>query len=208
MRQPAFPTRREPDTMLASVCGVVAVVGALALVASNLIGSMLVPGHDWMADTISDLAAGKYEIIQDVGMYLYVAALLGLAIGAAHLHTGTRAWSGMSLGLALIALCVTIIAARNEYGDGDNDGVVIHIYVVYAMGLLFVATFAMAAWYETTFRIRAMSAICAGLWVVGAPAFFMSPTAYDGGIERALGVVSACWVGAVGVRFLQAARAN
>ena len=196
-----------PDPLLMRFVGVMALLGVVGLVGSNIWGTIVVPNHDWMADTVSDLAAGKYESIQDVGLYTYAGALLALAIGTAHLHPGTRSWTGVSIGLALLALCVTIIAARNEYGDGDNEGVEVHIYIVYAMGALFTAVFVLASWVRTHFRILTLSRVCAVLWSIGAPVFFMLPTGWDGGFERALGIVTAVWVTALGFRFIQMARA-
>ena len=119
----------------------IAFAGCAALVLGNIIGSVVVPGHDWIADTVSDLGAGRYEIIQDVSLYGYAGALIAVAIAASHLHSGTWLWSGMIHALLWLALCVTIIAARNEYGDGDSDGVVIHTYVVYVLGFLFAGLF-------------------------------------------------------------------
>ncbi|MFZ5965247.1 DUF998 domain-containing protein [Thalassococcus sp. BH17M4-6] len=185
---------RPCDPHLMRGAGIIAILGAIALIAGNVVGSILVPGHDWVADTVSDLAAGRYEIIQDVTLYCYAGSLLALAIAAAHAHPGKRAWNFVILGLALLALCVTIIAVRNEYGDGDNEGVVIHIYVVYAMGVLFTAVFALAGLVGQHLGLTRVSWVCAALWGIGAPVFFLLPTAYDGAFERFLGVVTTVWV--------------
>jgi hypothetical protein len=184
------------DPALLTTCAVIAVTGSIALVLSNVIGSLLVPGHDWVADTVSDLAAGQYEIVQDVGLYAFVAALLCCAVGAAHLRGQYIGWSLGTLALLGLGLCVTIIAARNEYGDGDTDGIVIHIYVVYAMGLLFAGTFlAMARGLGRIERWHGWASYgCAAVWAVGAPLFFFMPTSVDGIWERGLGLVAATWV--------------
>lgn len=172
-----------------------AVAGSVALVAGNVIGSMVVPNHDWVSDTVSDLAAGRYEIIQDVALYGYAVGLAALALGTAHLHGGGARWSGLTLALMLIAICVIVIGARNEYGDGDNEGIVIHIYIVYAMGALFVATFSLAALVTRDMApwFAKVSWAAAAFWSLGAPVFFMMPTAYDGAWERLLGLVSVLW---------------
>ncbi len=173
-----------------------AYAGGVGLVLGNVVGSMVVPDHDWISDTVSDLAAGRYEIIQDVTLYGYAAALIAVAIGAAHMHSGTREWSGMIYALLLLALCVTIIAARNEYGDGDSDGFVIHTYVVYVLGFLFACLFVLAMREARNLPgvLRPVSAVCAGLWIFGAPIFFFMPTGYDGIYERALGLITVAWV--------------
>ncbi|QUJ75568.1 DUF998 domain-containing protein [Sulfitobacter albidus] len=188
--------------------GALAILGALTLVVGNIVASAVVPGHDWVADTVSDLAAGRYEIIQDVTLYAYAAAAMALGLGLAHLHPGARGWSGAILAQMFIALCVIVIGARNEYGDGDNDGIVIHIYVVYAMGAAYVAGFAASALAlrEAAPGLARGSWLASGLWAVGAPVFFMIGTAYDGAFERALGIVSVAWTCAMGGWFIRLSR--
>lgn len=173
----------------------IGVLGGIALFAGNIVGSVVVPGHDWVSDTVSDLAAGRYEIIQDVALYGYAGSLFALALATAHLHGGSWRWSVLTLVLVLIAVFVVIIGARNEYGDGDSEGIVIHIYIVYAMGAAFVICFVFAAllYGETAAWFSYVSWAAAVLWIVGAPVFFMMPTAYDGAWERGLGVISMLW---------------
>lgn len=173
----------------------VAIIGALALVAGNIVGSIVVPGHDWIADTVSDLAAGRYEIIQDVTLYAFAAALICLSLAAAHLHDGSRAWSVLVYTLVLLALCVTIIAARNEYGDGDKEGIVIHIYVVYALGALFITAFSILGFRGHRFGrgVIVSSRVSAIIWLIGTPVFFNLPTSIDGAFERFLGIVAVIW---------------
>lgn len=196
------------NNQLLKAVGYVAIVGCVAMLIGNVVGSIVVPDHDWVADTVSDLAAGKYEIIQDVALYGYAASLVACAIGAAHSHRDGTKWN-LGIGcLALLAMCVVIIGARNEYGDGDNEGIVIHIYVVYVIGLLFAALFVLmghgmflvAKWYGY------LSYSCAALWIIGAPVFFFMPTGYDGAFERGLGGITIVWVMAFSWMLISAAR--
>lgn len=174
---------------------VVVLVGCISLVVGNIAGSIIVPGHDWVADTVSDLAAGRYEIIQDVSLYGFAAALLALGLASSHIHDGEVNWTALTVSLVLLAVAVTIIAARNEYGDSDEEGVVIHIYIVYALGALFAAVFALMAVEGRRFGrgIVVVSWICLCLWALGAPIFFILPTEWDGFWERLLGVITIVW---------------
>ncbi|NNK15667.1 MAG: DUF998 domain-containing protein, partial [Sulfitobacter sp.] len=121
------------------------IIGSIGLIGGNIVGSIVVPNHDFVADTVSDLAAGRYEIIQDVSLYGFAVALIALGLASSHVHNGVTRWSLLTFALVLLALCVVIIGARNEYGDGDNEGIVIHIHIVYALGILFTAVFALMA---------------------------------------------------------------
>lgn len=173
----------------------IAVLGSIGLIAGNLIGSIVVPNHDFVADTVSDLAAGRYEIIQDVALYGFAASLFALALAAAHIHNGFSRWSILTVILVLLAVCVVIIGARNEYGDGDNAGVVIHIYIVYALGFLFAVAFGIMALDGGRIAdyLPRLSWGCLILWLIGAPVFFFLPTAWDGLWERGLGVICVVW---------------
>lgn len=185
-----------PDNTLIRAAAIMGLVGSIALVGANIWGSIVVPDHDWIADTVSDLGAGRYEYIQDIGLYGYAFGLTAISLALAHLHSDHTAWN---IGLASLSFCaifIVIIGARNEYGDGDNEGVVVHIYLVYAMGALFAATF--FGFAEGLDRIRpryrAISYICGALWSVGAVIFFLMPTEWDGIWERGLGVITVIWV--------------
>ena len=80
------------------------VFGCMALAASILIADFVVSNHDWIADKISDLAAGRYECIVDAGLYAFSAALIGLAVLAAHVHLGIWDWSVGIIALILLSL--------------------------------------------------------------------------------------------------------
>lgn len=107
-----------------------AVVGCVLFVGSIFVADFIVPNHAPLADTISDLAAGRYEFIVDIGLYAFSASLVSIALLAAHIHLGGKRWSVGVIGFALFGLIVFLIGARNEYGDSDDEGIVIHIYLV------------------------------------------------------------------------------
>lgn len=99
---------KSADTLLLAICGWTIVAGVIAATLSNIVGSVLVPDYDWIADTISHLAAGRWEIIQDVGLYAYAASLIAGALGTAHLHQQTRRWT------------VGVVAPGSNVGPDNN----------------------------------------------------------------------------------------
>jgi hypothetical protein len=208
MPRPPLETALVPRFV--AILAAIAVAGAAALVIGNVVGSVIVPQYDWVADTVSDLSAGRYEIVQDVTLYAYAGSLVALAVAAAHLHTGSGRWSAAIFVLLALALCVTIIAARNEFGDGDSDGVEIHIYVVYVLGALFAALFVLAALEAGPLSgsLRWTSWICAVLWICGAPVFFFMPTGWDGLYERGLGLITIVWVLVLAAHLIRRARSG
>ncbi|AHD01293.1 DUF998 domain-containing protein [Leisingera methylohalidivorans] len=169
-----------------------AILGCLLAAGSVVIADIVVPDHDWVSDTISDLGAGRYEFIVDSGLYAFSAALVCIAILAAHIHLGGRGWSFGIVAFALMGLIVFLVGARNEYGDSDSEGVVIHVYLVYALGVLMAAApFAMAGAAGQMGRRYAWALRgIAVLWTLTAPVFFFLPTGIDGVYERGLGLLA------------------
>lgn len=194
------PTIEMHPTLLLS-CAVVGIFGAVALIGSVIVAPWFVPNHDVIADTISDLGAGENEWIVDFGLYSYAAGLLCLAVGAGHAHLGRWGWTMGIAGVLGLALMVTLVGARNEYGDGDNEGPVVHIYFVYALGVLyFAAPLAMsigARRYSETWRW--VFIVLAIVWGVSAPIFLLMPTGYDGIVERLIGVIALGWSTALAI---------
>ncbi|MFQ6547808.1 DUF998 domain-containing protein [Aestuariibius sp. 2305UL40-4] len=195
--------QERPDLLIG--LGLIAIGGCLIFTLSILIADFVVPHHDWVADTISDLGAGELEWIVDIGIYSFSAALLACATGAAHVHLGRHGWTFGIYGLIVTALVVFLIGARNEYGDQDQDGAVIHIYLVYALGGLFAAIpWAMSAGARRAGEGYGRACLWASwLWIVSAPVFFMLPTSIDGIYERYLGLLTFVYVCALGLLFIR-----
>jgi hypothetical membrane protein len=193
-RRPGDPLPEHPHILRGM--SILAMVGPVIFFVSILIADFVVPDHDWIADTISDLGAGEYEMIVDVGIYSYAGALLAISVGAAHAHLGGRGWTFGIYALILTGIVVLLIGARNEYGDGDNEGPVIHIYFVYAIYALFAAV----PWgmSKGAGAIRgAYGLVCKAVsvaWVPLAPIFFLLPTDIDGIYERFLGLITFVFV--------------
>ena len=168
------------------------VIACVISAASVLIADFVVPDHDWIADTISDLAAGKYEFIVDIGIYALSSALIAIALLAAHVHMDGWRWSVSIVGLAILGLIVFLIGARNEYGDNDSEGVVIHVYLVYVLGFIMAAVPALMA-QGAGRGGRGYQLMLIGIsiiWVVSAPIFFFLPTGWDGIYERYLALIT------------------
>lgn len=185
-----------------------AIIGCVIFSGMILIADFVVPDHDWIADTISDLGAGRYKFIVDIGIYAFSASLISIALLAAHVHLGNWRWSFGIVGFTVLGLIVFLVGARNEYGDNDNEGVVIHSYLVYALGLLMVVL----PWSMSDGARRCgaiYGKVLVGLsvlWTISAPAFFILPTDVDGLFERYLGVIAMTAVITLAMLFLKRGR--
>jgi hypothetical protein len=128
----------------------------------------------------------------DFAIYGFAAALLATALATPDADLSGIAWSAGAFSLAVLAVLVTIIAARDEYGGSDTGGVVIHTELVYGLGAFFLVTALCMARGMGAHHRRAMRALLAlgALWALTAPAFFLMPTSMDGLSERLLGLVA------------------
>ncbi|MEF2553453.1 DUF998 domain-containing protein [Aurantimonas sp. A2-1-M11] len=186
-----MPAVMERPYLLMTLAGI-GILGCAVLIIGTFVAQALVPDHHWVSDTISDLAAGEWEIVMDVALYGFAAGLFAVSLAAAHAHLGRTGWSIGVVSFAILAALVIIIGARNEYGDGDDDGVVIHIYLVYGLGALFtLAPLCMAGGigHHSTWARRVLIGL-ALVWAVLCPVFLLSPTSIDGLLERALGLIA------------------
>ena len=192
MTEVPAPRHLEIQATLLIVLGWTAVLGCVVFGVSIVIADILVPNHGWIADTISDLGAGRYEFIVDIGIYAFSASLVSVALMAAHLHLGGWRWSFGVVGFAALALIVFLVGARNEYGDSDSEGVVIHVYLVYAIGLLMaLIPWAMSKGARLVSDTYATVLIAISIvWTISAPVFFFLPNWIDGLYERYLGLIA------------------
>jgi hypothetical membrane protein len=204
---PCAPLPEHPHILLGMVF--IAFAGMIIFPISILIADFVVPDHDWIADTISDLGAGKYEFIVDIGIYAYAASLIACAVAASHAHLGGRGWTMGIYGLIAAGLIVFLIGARNEYGDGDDSNWHIHVYLVLAVYVIFSVipwsmSSGMAAMRPVLGRIAKGVTI---VWVPLAPLFFVFPNEIDGVYERALGLVTFVFVAALALALRDRANA-
>ncbi|MDF0602196.1 DUF998 domain-containing protein [Psychromarinibacter sp. C21-152] len=202
-----LPRHTESPRLLVAL-SLMGVAGAVALIGGTIVAQQFVPNHDWIADTISDLAAGPWEIVMDVALYGFAGGIMATALAAAHAHLGRADWSFGVLSLALLAVLVTIIAARNEYGDGDSEGIEVHTYLVYALAVLFAAApFLMARGVgrESPTARRILLALGA-VWALSAPVFYLLPSDIDGLYERALGLIACAVLAVLWTVFLRRGR--
>lgn len=198
-----------PNEALLRTCGWIGLAGCLGVVLGNVAGILIYEQHDWIADTISALAAGRWGWIQDVGLVLFALALAACAVGLEAWGIGrTGARRAAVAALAVLTLDVLLIALHNEYGDRDSGKFVIHSWLVYALGVLVaVAMLAAAGPLGRCGQGWRRFSLGAGIvWVIAAPVFFVVPTGWDGLYERVVGLLFVAWVAAIAWLLLQRGR--
>ena len=181
-------------------------ISCLITVATSVYAPFQVPDYNWISDTISDLAAGDSELIMDLGIYSLASAQIAVALGTSHLYLDGKRWLGGIICFVLLAVITIIIGARNEYGDSDNTGLVIHSYIVPILGVLFtLAPLLFAKGIGTiSKKLKYSLVVLSIIWSISAISFYLVPTQYDGIFERFLGIIAISIISLIYYSFLKA----
>ena len=176
-------------------CGILGLIGCVGVVIGQIAGVILVEKHNPISETISKLAIGKYAWVQDVGLDLYAVAVIAIGVGLYAWNLGGLKWKIGSLLLVVLGVDVILIAEHNQYADRPGYGTAIHIYLVYAFGLLFalsafLTAFGLRKIHQHWYYFNLGTTIA---WLIFAPIFFFVPTGWDGLYERLLGVFILVW---------------
>ncbi|SLN62873.1 hypothetical protein ROJ8625_03169 [Roseivivax jejudonensis] len=194
-------THERPELLV--LCGIAGILGSLGPVLT-IVWAASVNQHDFVADTISDLARGPKAWIMDTGFYVHAAGLLGLSIAAAHAHLGRVGWSLGIFCLALLALNVTLLGIWDEFGaTADSEGLSVHTKLSFGLGPLFLAGPLLMSQGARGIRNLYGNLFIASsvLWLAFAAAFKLSPNGYDGLFEKVAVVFTMLWTVPLGMMF-------
>ena len=178
------------------IAGLIALLGCIAGLLGNIIVVIINDKVGFVASTISDVAAGRYSWIQDIGFYIFAIGVLSMSVAIDRWRLDTTRWRAGTICLALVGVLVLIIGVRDEYGDLDREPFVIHLWLVSALAALFAAAVLLTArGFERVqtgwFRFAVVLAL---VWIVAGPLLRVVPTGWDGLYERILAVIMFLWV--------------
>ncbi|NCP19983.1 MAG: DUF998 domain-containing protein [Erythrobacter sp.] len=170
-----------------------AIAGCAIAVACDLLGAALSDRIGIASDTISNLAAGEWDILSDLGIYAFVVGVLAVTVGLIRWRVSRWDWRIGTVLLVVLALDYTLIAAYEAYSTGE--GTQIHYKLVYLMGVAFPLTVLLTAgqFYELDRRLGIALYVGGALWAIAAPFLFLVPTAWDGLYERGLALGKLGW---------------
>ncbi len=176
-----------------------AIAGCAIAVACDLLGASLSDRIGLASDTISNLAAGKWDILSDLGIYAFVVGVMTVTVGLIRWRVSRWDWRVGTVLLVVLAVDYTLIAAYEAYSTGE--GTQIHYKLVYLMGVAFPLTVLLTAgqFYELNRRLGIALYVGGVLWALAAPFLFFVPTAWDGLYERALALGKLGWFVTMGV---------
>jgi len=185
------------------VLGGVAIAGSLTAIVTDLVGLGMTEQVGMMRDTISDLAAAKgqspVDDLVDIGLYAFVVGVIATAAGLIRWRIDRLDWKIGVVMLAIVAVCITLIAGYEAYTTGD--GPVIHRGLVYALGAAFPLAILLTAgqFWEISKPLGIALYIGGVVWLILGPGLFIVPTGWDGAYERVLAVLMLLWFVTMGV---------
>ncbi|MGB3294247.1 MAG: DUF998 domain-containing protein [Phormidesmis sp.] len=188
--------QKQPNIRLLMICGLVGLFGCVSVVVTDFIGIAAVDGYNPISQTISALAITEKAWIQDTGLNLFAASLAACAVGLLSMSLGSWKWKVGASMLLILAIDVLLISEHDKYAGREGVGASIHIYCVYALGILFTLAPALLSsglqkvsrgWQ----RFSLWTAIC---WAALSPVFFFVPNGWDGAYERFISLFMITWV--------------
>ena len=181
------------------ILGGVTIAGCLTAIIADFTTAALSDRLNVVENTISNLAAGRYDWLADLGLYAFAAAVVAATIGLSRWRIERLDWRIGTIAMILLAGVVVLIAGYEAYSTGE--GTVIHFRLVYALGALFPATALLTAgqFYTMDKTLGIAFYVAGAAFLVLGPGLFLVPTAIDGAYERVLAGIMLFWFVAVGV---------
>ncbi len=191
---PGVATFERPGLLI--FCGLAGLIAMAAPLLTMIVASFIAE-HDFVADTLSDLARGRHKWIMDIGFYINAGGLLALAVAAAHVHLGRIGWSIGVFCLALTALVVVLLGLWDKFDADATDPAnwSIHTRLSILLGPLYLAgPLLMARGASAISRAYRRLFVAASLiWVVLAVLYWLAPNAWDGIVEKAALAATLLW---------------
>ncbi|MGB3627305.1 MAG: DUF998 domain-containing protein [Henriciella sp.] len=172
------------------------IASCLVAVAIDLTMATMMNRQSLLTSTISDLAAGDFDIAQDIGLILVA---LGIALtGLVVWRTGDDGWptitSASLLGLA--GPLIVLISLYEAYSKSSPAGPLLHYWVVGAIGLAISAAMALLSWTrsEAHWVFRWGTALAAIMFLAAGAATFGVSNEIIGLVERSAAVALVLWL--------------
>ena len=181
------------------ILGGITIAGSLTTVVTDLLGATLNEKVGLVRDTISDVAAGNYDDLADLGLYAFVLGVIAATVGLMRWRIDRNDWKLGAVALVIFAVAVTLVAGYEAYSTGNGHE--LHRYFVYTLGAAFplAAVLTAGQMYEIDKRVGIACYALGGVFALLGPGPFMVSTSWDGLYERFLAFLMLAWFVIVGV---------
>jgi hypothetical protein len=184
--------------------GHLAIAGAVAAVAADIIAISLRPSASFLATSVSAVAVGEHAWFVDAAIYLTGAAIAALAFAFHHWNIEHGRYRFGIFCLAALALTMFLLAGWDVYDPERVPDFGFHMMLVYALSALFpLAALTLA---RALSKVRPFwgffSIVLAALWLISGPIYAVTPEHLEGLFQRIAFVLMLLWVGGVGLMFV------
>lgn len=172
------------------------ITSCVIAVAIDLTLATVMNRQSLLTSTISDLAAGDFDIAQDIGLILVAIGitLTGLVV----LRTGDDGWATITSAslLGLAGPLIVLISIYEAYSKSSPDAPLIHYWVVGGIGFAIFAALALLSWTrkEAHWAFRWGTAIAAVIFLAAGAATFGVSNQIIGLVERFAAVSLVLWL--------------
>jgi hypothetical protein len=190
-------------------CGILGLFGCLAAVATDIAGVIVSPVFGFIHDTISALAAGAFDWIQDLGLSWLAIGAVAIGAGLYRWGLGALAWKLGSALLTALAAALLLITVRENYAHHIPEALFIHESLVYTMGIVFAAIALLTArgLKHVSSSWMHFSVTTAIVWIAAAPALLVVPSGWEGAYERAVALLMLVWLASMSYLLIRVAPA-
>ena len=172
------------------------IAACLIAVTIDLSLAIFMDRQSLLTSTISDLAAGDFDLAQDIGL-----TLVAMAVALTALVIWKDTDSGRRLKTAAILLAfagplIVLISIYEAYSKQDTDGPLIHNWAVGAIGFSISAALALIAWARSEAHplFRWGTGLAAIIFLSAGAATFGVSNEIIGLVERLAAVALVLWL--------------
>ncbi len=187
--------------------GILGLFGCVAGVGTDIAGVIISPQYGFVHDTISALAGGPFDWIQDIGLAWFSIGSFAVGIGLYRWKLGGIGWRIGSILLAVLAAAILVLTVHEQYSKLIPYGLVIHSSLVGTIGIVFALVSLCTAKglkrvYQRSMYFGLSTAV---LWIVAAPILTVVPDSWEGAYERSVALVMVLWLAVVSFLLIRSA---
>jgi hypothetical protein len=181
--------------------GIVAIIGAVAAVAADIMAVSLIESASFLATSVSAIAIGEHSWFVDAAIYLTGIAIATLAFAFHRWNIDNGRYRFGIFSLAMLAIVIFLLAGWDAYDPLRVPDFGFHMILVYALSALFpLAALTLARALSKVHPFwGGFSITLAALWLVCGPLYAVTPEDMEGLFQRIAFAFLLVWVAGIGL---------
>jgi hypothetical protein len=181
--------------------GIVAIIGAVAAVAADIMAVSLIESANFLATSVSAIAIGEHSWFVDAAIYLTGIAIATLAFAFHRWNVDNGRYRFGIFSLVMLAIVIFLLAGWDAYDPLRVPDFGFHMMLVYALSALFpLAALTLARALSKVHPFwGGFSNTLAALWLVCGPLYAVTPEEMEGLFQRIAFALLLLWVAGIGL---------